>query len=447
MFYRSLGLIAWMTIHLAPVSGQEQWPRFLGVNFDGTVESDTSFDWSQEPTFAWSIEAGTGYGIGTVAESRYLHFDAVPSADGFGVQERLRSFDLESGKLQWVHTQPIVYRDLYGYEDGPRSSASVNGNQIFTLGVSGNLTCRDLATGNQTWMVNTSQQYGVVQNFFGVGSSPLVLDNQVVVMVGGSPPEDQNIAPGRLDRVIPNGTALVSFDRKTGKERWRGGDDLASYSSPRTLQVGNETLVLLLARGGLLALDPNTGEVRWRFDHRAATLESVNAIMPVVNGKQVFISECYEIGSALLNVDGQSAKLVWQDPPRDRRRQAMRCHWSTPILINGYLYGCSGRNAPDSDFRCIEFSSGNVQWSDPRRIRSSVTRVGDNLVLLEERGAVQIIRPTPEKLEIVSEWNFSIPDEKRPAIRYPCWAAPLVVGDRLLIRGDENVLCLKIKTK
>jgi hypothetical protein len=125
----------------------------------------------------------------------------------------------------------------------------------------------------------------------------------------------------------------------------------------------------------------------------------------------------------------------------------MRCHWSTPILINGYLYGCSGRNAPDSDFRCIEFSSGNVQWSDPRRIRSSVTRVGDNLVLLEERGAVQIIRPTPEKLEIVSEWNFSIPDEKRPAIRYPCWAAPLVVGDRLLIRGDENVLCLKIKTK
>lgn len=447
MFYRFLGLIAWMTIHLAPVSGQEQWPRFLGVNFDGTVEPDTSFDWSQEPTFAWSIEAGTGYGIGTVAESRYLHFDAVPSADGFGVQERLRSFDLESGKLQWVHTQPIVYRDLYGYEDGPRSSASVNGNQIFTLGVSGNLTCRDLATGNQTWMVNTSQKYGVVQNFFGVGSSPLVLDNQVVVMVGGSPPEDQNIAPGRLDRVIPNGTALVSFDRKTGKERWRGGDDLASYSSPRTLQVGNETLVLLLARGGLLALDPNTGEVRWRFDHRAATLESVNAIMPVVNGKQVFISECYEIGSALLNVDGQSAKLVWQDPPRDRRRQAMRCHWSTPILINGYLYGCSGRNAPDSDFRCIEFSSGNVQWSDPRRIRSSVTRVGDNLVLLEERGAVQIIRPTPEKLEIVSEWNFSIPDEKRPAIRYPCWAAPLVVGDRLLIRGDENVLCLKIKTK
>ncbi len=447
MLYRALIAFVWVSLLTVSAVAQQEWPRFLGKTFDGTVEPAAEFDWSQEPSLMWSVEAGDGYGIGTVAAGCYVHFDAVPTSDRFGIQERLRCFDLDKGTLKWVHTQPTFYRDMLGYEDGPRSSATIDGDEVFTLGVTGNLTCRDFATGAQKWTVDTNKQYGVVQNFFGVGSSPLVVDDQVIVMIGGSPPEDQNFGPGQLDRVVSNGSAVVSFDRKTGKERWRAGDDLASYSSPRTARIGDENLVLVFARGGVLAIDPKTGKQRWRFDHRASILESVNAIMPVVQGNQVFISECYEVGSALLNVDGKSAEVVWRDPPRDRRRQSMRCHWATPILIDGFLYGCSGRNAPDSDFRCIELSSGEVQWSDPRRIRSSVTRVGDCLVLLEERGTVQIIRPNPNQLDVIAEWDFSLPETMTPAISFPCWAAPIVVGDRLLIRGDRHVLCLKLAVK
>ena len=51
----------------------------------------------------------------------------------------------------------------------------------------------------------------------------------------------------------------------------------------------------------------------------------------------------------------------------EESEMAMRSHWSTPVLVNDYLYGCSGRNAPDSDFRCVKFSTGEVQWVDPRR--------------------------------------------------------------------------------
>jgi hypothetical protein len=217
---------------------------------------------------------------------------------------------------------------------------------------------------------------------------------------------------------------------------------LASYSSPRPVEIDGQTLVLVFARSGLMAIDPMLGEVRWQFEHRAAILESVNAMTPVVDGDRVFISECYEVGSALLLVDGKSSKVVWQDPPRDRRRQAMRCHWATPILFNGYLYGCSGRNAPDSDFRCIDFETGELQWSDPRRIRSSVTRVGDHLIVLEERGSLQVIKANPKQLEIVAQWDLDLADGDRPAIEYPCWAAPVVVGNQLILRGDQRVLCL-----
>ena len=78
---------------------------------------------------------------------------------------------------------------------------------------------------------------------------------------------------------------LVAFDLKSGKELWRCGDDLASYSSPRPIEIGGETLVLIFARDSLLAVDPIAGQVRWQFDHRADIIESVNASKPVVVGE------------------------------------------------------------------------------------------------------------------------------------------------------------------
>ena len=85
-----------------------------------------------------------------------------------------------------------------------------------------------------------------------------------------------------------------------------------------------------------------------------------------------------------------------------------------------------------------------MKWTDPRRIRSSVTRAGDSLVVLEERGVVQVIKPNPEKLEIVAEWNLSEPSGGRPAINYPCWSAPIVIGNKLILRGTDRVLCLEM---
>lgn len=114
----------------------------------------------------------------------------------------------------------------------------------------------------------------------------------------------------------------------------------------------------------------------------------------------------------------------------------MRAHWSTPALIDGYLYAFSGRNATDSDFRCIDFKTGELQWSDPRRIRSSVTRVGDHLLVLEERGTLQVIQPNPTELKVIAEWPLDL--------EYPCWAAPVVVGDKLILRGDTKVLCMEL---
>lgn len=427
------------------VEGDFSWPRLLGNQFDGVADSQgIEFDWSRSPEVVWQLPVGTGYGLGSIAAGRYYHLDAIrKDLQQVDLQqvERLRAFDLKDAKLIWSVERPQLYNDMYGYESGPRGTPAISGESIVTYGVEGGLYCRKIADGSLNWSVATNEKYGVVQNFFGVSASPLIVDSMVIVPVGGSPPEDQAIAPGRLDRVIPNGSALVAFDLATGKEIWRCGDDLASYSSPRTMQIGSTTIVLLLARDHLLAVDATNGNVLWKKHHRSDMLESVNAMIPVVNNDRVFISECYQIGSLMMKVSVDSAETIWQDPPENRRKQAMRCHWSTPILVDGFLYGCSGRNKPDSDFRCIEFESGKVQWSDNRRIRTSLARAGEYLVVLDERGRMQIIRPSPEKLDVVAEHDFS------DILSEPCWAAPIIVGNRMLIRGNRNVLCLALPTK
>ena len=425
----------------------DSWPRFLGPLYNGAIESEIEFDFSKRPAFLWSIDVGDGYGIGSADGDRFYQMDAGNESFKKDKSERLRCFDLATGQLIWSQSQPIVYQDLLGYEDGPRASPTIVGNRVYTMGVTGLLTCRDTEAGALIWSNDTQATYGVVQNFFGVASAPLVIDDLVIVMVGGSPPEDQNFPPMRLDRVTPNGSAVIAFDRHSGKEIWKCGDDLASYSSPIPALIDSVPLVLVFARTGLIAIDPAKGSVRWKYDHRAEILESVNAIVPVVDDNKIFLSECYELGSVLLEATADSATVLWKDPPRNRRLQSMRCHWATPVLADGFLYGCSGRNAPDSDFRCIDFRSGKVQWSDSRQIRSSVTRLGDHLLVLEERGLFQIMKANPQQLEMVAQWDFSQTQADQPALGYPCWSAPLVVGKQLLLRGTERVISLEFTTR
>ncbi|MGV3485872.1 MAG: PQQ-binding-like beta-propeller repeat protein [Planctomycetaceae bacterium] len=420
-------------------AGGADWPRFLGPTYDGkSTETGIRLDWSEGRLPAvWSMAVGTSYGIGAVSDGRYFQHERV------GDTERLRAVDAKTGQMLWANDHPVSYSDMYGYNNGPRDTPAVDRDDVFTLGVAGRLTCSHTVTGATNWTVDTNDRFGVIQNFFGVGSSPLVIKDKVIVMVGGSPDEDAAIAPGRLDRVSPNGTALVAFDRRSGKELWRTGDDLASYSSPRPMLVDGKTIVLLLARDGLLAVDPDSGKTLWHYPHRATSLESVNAMVPVVQGNRVFISDCYEIGSAVLEVSADGYQVLWKDVD-NRRLQSFRAHWATPISIGNFLYGCSGRNEPDSDLRCIEWATGKVAWSDNRRSRVSLMYVDDHFVVLDETGMMQLIRVDPQKLSLVTSIDLDQPAAGRPALGQPYWAAPILSHGLLYVRGSDRVLCLEL---
>lgn len=421
----------------------EDWTQFLGPLQDGTsLETGIRTDWSNgKLPVVWSKKFGTSYGVGSVSNDRYYQFHRV------GNDERLSCLDARTGNVIWEADQAVYYNDIYGYNNGPRTSPTIDGDFVYTMGVAGQLTCRGTNDGSEKWTVDTNTRYGVVQNFFGVGCSPLVVDGLVIVMVGGSPAEDQRLPPGRLDRVSPNNSALVAFDKLTGEQKYQTGNYLASYASLRQVQLETgETLLLAYVREGLLAIEAKTGKQAWMYPWRSDMLESVNAAMPVVDDNEVLISECYQIGSALLKIHANKYEVLRTDPT-NRRLQTFRAHWATPIKIGEYIYGCSGRNPPDSDLRCVEWKTGKVAWNDERRERSSLLGIDGHLLVLGERGGLELIKATPDGYLPVTSLDLSSKDQaqpNRPTIQYPCWAAPIVSHGLLYVRGEETTICFEL---
>ena len=186
-----------------------------------------------------------------------------------------------------------------------------------------------------------------------------------------------------------NGSGVVAFDKLTGKVRVqhqrRAGQLLVS---PVLATIGDRRWCFVFARGGLIGFDPATGKVDFHYPWRAKILESVNASNPVVVGDKVFISETYGPGSALLKVKPGGYEEVWTDAEQGRATRAMQCHWMTPIYVDGYLYGCSGRHKNNAELRCIELATGKVMWSEPDLTRCSLLLVDGHFVCSARTGAV-----------------------------------------------------------
>src|SRR5262249_46213875 len=155
-----------------------------------------------------------------------------------GDAARLRCLESTTGKLLWTFEYPSEFTDLYGYDNGPRSSPVVDGDRVYLFGAEGMLHCLGAADGKLRWKVDTAETFGWGQNFFGVGSTPVVEGELLIVPVGGSPASSRSVAPGRLDQVEGNGSGVVAFDKKSGKVKYKITDELAGYSSPTLATIG-----------------------------------------------------------------------------------------------------------------------------------------------------------------------------------------------------------------
>ena len=427
----------------------EDWGTFLGPAGTGASSLvGIASPWGAAgPRVVWHAAMGEGYCAPAVAGGRAFLFDRVEN------RLRLRAVEAETGRPLWEAGRDVAYSDSFGYDGGPRAQPVVSGDRLLTFGPDGKLECRAIVDGSLLWEVDTSATYRVIQNFFGVGAAALVVGPQavgaeertlVVVQVGGSREGASPAAPERLDLVKGLDSGLVAFDLDTGAEVWRATNQLASYSVPVLATIGGRPLILAWMRDDLVAVEPATGKLVDRFRWRSDELFSVVAASPVVSGDQILISECYGPGSVLLEVEKESFSELRRDRPGARPRQALKTHWNTPVLQDGYVYGSSGRNAGDAQLVCVNWNTGVVGWSEGGLGRASTTLVDGHLLVLGEYGDLVLARATAEKYEELSRVRPVDAASGRELLVAPCWAAPVIARGLLFVRGNGRVVCLDL---
>lgn len=407
------------------------WPQFLGPTSDNiSPETGISTDWPRQGLkIVWQTGLGTGYAPPSVSDGKLLHFDAFDSI------ARLTCRNAETGEEIWKFEYTFHYEDQYGYDNGPRCCPIIHDGRVYIYGVEGLLHAVDFQTGKKLWSYDTREKHRFHQNFFGVGSTPFIEDDLILLAVGGSP---KGPRPGDFLEVRPNRSGIVALDRKTGEERYVALDELASYSSPVVVTLQNRRVGLYFARGGLVAFNPKNGQQYFRYPWRSKLLESVNASNPVVVGDTILLTECYGPGSVCLKVksDLSGVEPIWSDKEKDREDRSLACHWNTPIHHDGFVYGSSGRHENEADIRCVSLKTGDVVWREKRATRCSLLKVDGHFISLGERGDLRLFKIDSQKFNEIARMETDL--------LAPCWAPPVLSRGLLYIRGKDRLLCLEL---
>ena len=170
-----------------------------------------------------------------------------------------------------------------GYVAGPRASVSIDEGRAYSLGTMGHLFCFDAAEGSVLWKHDLNTEYQIRMPKWGIAASPLVVDDLVVVQIGGQ-----------------KGACLVAFDKKTGKEGRRRLDDEASLPGDMIEQSGKPVL-LCWTGDNVVGLDPKSGKTYWQHPFKPTRMVIAIAT-PVVDRNRAFVTSFYD-GSLLLKLD------------------------------------------------------------------------------------------------------------------------------------------------
>ncbi len=416
------------------------WPDFLGPMRNGKSQEKIDIaPWGKKgPPVVWHKKIGTSYGAPTVANGRLFIFAR------HGNKARLTCLESTTAAELWRFEYPTDYEDMYGYNNGPRCCPVIDEDRVYIFGTEGMLHCVSVSDGKELWKVDTTAQFHVVQNFFGIASAPAVEGELLIVQTGGSPPGSPKDIWGANGRPEPNGSGIVAFNKYTGEVVYQIADELASYASPIFTTINGRRWGFAFLRGGLVGFEPKTGEIDFHYPWRHPKIESVNASTPVVADDLVFISESYGIGSSVVQVRPGGYKVVWKDRAM-RRNKAMELHWNTAIHHEGYLYACSGRHSSGAELRCVELKTGKVSWSQRVDERASLLWVNDYFIYLGEYGRLMLLKCTPDKLEVISE---AIPTDENgnQLLKHPVWAAPVLADGYLYTRGKDRLVCFNLRS-
>ncbi len=390
--------------------GTADWTNWRGINFEGkSATIGIKTDWSKGLEKLWQVnylcqgKSTASWSTPVVQGNRLI----VPGRDE--KNDLVFCINSENGELIWLGSYEAKAETAHG--PGSRATPFINEDKVYTFGRSGDLVCWQLEDGKLLWRKNVKDEGGVEPSW-GFSTTPLVFENMVIVQGGGK-------------------ALVIAYDKSTGEVLWKSMEGEVGYSAARTMNIENETQLLIYHGKGLSCLNPSDGKVLWTVQW--PTEYGVNATTPIIFNDIIFHTSGYKMGCEALKVTKSGYSVLWKN-------HAMEAQHSDPILIDGYIYGYSGESSRNvGQFKCLELSTGKEMWSTNEIGQGTTTFVDGHLICQDLKGSIFIIEPDSSGFKKLGEIKSAIQDVKNPA-----WTVPIVANGKLYLRYMQQLVCYKL---
>lgn len=404
---------------LAALGGD--WPQYRGPNHDGSSPENIPTKWPESGlTQVWKTPLRNGFSSFTLGSGK-VYTLVTREIEGTD-QEVCVALDADTGKELWAVPLGIAKYDGGGDSgapgndkgDGPRSTPTFDDGKVYTLSSRLVLKCMNAADGKEVWSCDLMKEHGGKNIHWESAASPLIEGDLVYVAGGGT------------------GESLLAFDKKDGHVVWKGQSDGITQATPVAATILGERQIIFFTAKGLVSVTPKTGAVLWRFDFGG---NGAAGCSPVVSGDIVYVSKSYGVGSAACKVsktDGSyTATQIWKLTSND-----LTSHWSTPVAVNGYLYGIFGQaKFATAPLKCLNIATGEEMWSQAGFGPGGVNLVGGNLLVLSDAGELVLVKAAPDAYHEMTRAHI---------LTGKCWNSVAISNGRIYARSTTEGVSLNL---
>jgi outer membrane protein assembly factor BamB len=376
-----------------------EWPGFRGPHRDGAIAGvRIKTDWTASPPVKiWQRAVGPGW------SSFAVQGNLIYTQEQRGPNEVVACYELKTGKPVWAHRDAARFYESNG-GPGPRGTPTLSNGRVYTFGGTGIVNALDASNGAVIWSHNAAAETGMKTPDWGFASSPLVVDDSVVVAVSGQ---------------------LAAYDAATGARRWTGPARGTSYSSPHLATIDGVKQVLILSSDGLASFAPGDGKLLWEHAWKGYPI-----VQPALTAEgDVLISVTDSSGlrrlAAAPGADGWKVEQRWTT-------NGLKPYFNDFVIHNGYALGFDG-----SILSCIDLKDGQRKWKGGRYGNGQMVLLADQdvLLVLSESGELALVSATPDQFRELARF---------PALDGKTWNHPVVVGDTLLVRNGEEMAAFRL---